>query len=157
LKRFKFRLTRSFFGSLQLDSVVNKIVNQVIKERPSDPLSAIAFHLLKKSRKSYPVFDKMTARRIFVADSPQCESLKINVFLTYQGRSALRYSHNFAFDPEEVNRFLFDDTASKSGLNTGVSMIGKEITETLRMNLGSDPLDIEALRKADAVLLLFYQ
>ena len=95
---------------------MNSIVNKVIKERPADPLSTIAQMLLTQSRKSYPTFDKLTARRVFVADNPSVETLKISVFLNYQGRSALRYRHTFAFDTEEQGWFLYDDQTAKAGL-----------------------------------------
>lgn len=48
---------------------------------------------------------------------------------------------------------MFDDQANKTGLNTGVSMICNEITETLRLNIGADALDLDAFRKIDASLL----
>ena len=120
-----------------MDATVNRVVNQVIKERPADPLSAIAMYLLRQSRKSYPTFDKLTARRIFIGDDPKCETVRIGVWLNYQGRSALRYSYNFAFDPEEQERMLFDDQAAKSGLTQAVNMIGEAITHTIRLNMGS--------------------
>jgi len=31
----------------KMDATVNRIVNAVLKERPADPLSAIAMHLLR--------------------------------------------------------------------------------------------------------------
>lgn len=62
---------------------VNKIVNRICKERPADPLSSIAMYLLQQSRKSYPTFDKLTARRIFIADNISCETIRINVWLNY--------------------------------------------------------------------------
>jgi len=142
---------------MQIDSTINRIVNRVIKERPEDPLSAIAMLLLQQSCRSYPIFDRLTARRIFVADNPLCETLRISVFLNYQGRSSLRFKYNFSFDTEEQDRFLFDDPAAKTGLSQGVQMIGNEITETLRLNLGSDALNLEAFRRIDASLLSFYE
>ena len=36
-------------------------------------------------------------------------------------------------------------------------MIGNEITETLRLNLGSEPLNLDAFRRIDASLLNFYK
>lgn len=112
--------------------------------------------LLSESHKSYPTFDRLQARRIFAADNPQIETLRISVFLTYQGRSALRHQFNFGFDPEELDYFLFDDPVNKAGLANGVSVIGNELTETLRMNLGMDPLNLAAFGKIDATLLQFY-
>lgn len=36
-------------------------------------------------------------------------------------------------------------------------MISTAITETLKMNLGNDALDLEAFNKIDALLLSFYE
>jgi len=36
-------------------------------------------------------------------------------------------------------------------------MIGEAITHTLKLNMGDQPLDIEAFRKLDGVLLKFYE
>ena len=140
-----------------MNETVNRVVNTVIKERPACPLSAIASYLLQSSGKSYPTFDKMTARRIFIGDNLQLETVKISVHLNYQGRSAMRYRHTFAYDPEEHDRMLFDDQAGKTGLTQACSMIGEAITETLRQNLGDMPLDLDAFRKLDGVLLKFYE
>lgn len=132
-------------------------MNKIIKERPQDPLSEIAKNLLMQSQRSYPIFDRLSARRIFIGDNPNSETLRISVFLSYQGRSCMRYKHNFAFDTEELDRFLFDDPTSKSGHLQGVQMISNEITDTLRLNLGSDGLNAEAFSKIDASLLKFYE
>ena len=132
---------------------MNRIVNRVLKERPSDPLSAIASSLLRQSHKSYPTFDRLTARRVFIGDNPSCETVKICVYLIYQGRSALRYKHTFAFDTEEQGRFLYDDQANKAGLSQGILMISNELTDTLRLNLGPDALNLDNFSKVDASLL----
>ena len=63
----------------------------------------------------------------------------------------------FAFDTEEQARFLYDDVASKTGLNQGANMICNEITETLRINMGQDILDLDAFPRIDACLLQFYE
>ena len=76
-------VTLKFFCPNQVDATVNKIVNRVIKERPVDPLSKIAMYLLQQSNKSYPTFDKLRARRIFIGDNPQCETVSISVYLNY--------------------------------------------------------------------------
>ena len=94
---------------------------------------------------------------MFIADNPQCETLKISVFLNYQGRSSIRHKHAFAFDAEEQDRLLFDDPADESGLNQGINMICNEITETLRLNLGSDALNLDAFSRIDPSLLQFYE
>jgi len=67
----------------QMNETVNRVVNTVMKERSACPLSAIASYLLQSSRKSYPTFEKMTARRIFIADNPQLETVNISVYLNY--------------------------------------------------------------------------
>ena len=136
---------------------MNRIVNRVIKERPEDPLSTIAKYLLKEARKCYPTFDKLKARRVFIGgESSSTETLRIDVYLTYHGRSGLRYQYYFSFDPEEQNRILYDDQASKTGFSQAIDMINNAVTETIRANLGFSGLDLNAFRKLDGVLLKFY-
>ena len=55
----------------QLEPTVNRIVNRVLKERPADPLLTIAQSLMNQSTgtKSYPTFDKLQARRVFINDN----------------------------------------------------------------------------------------
>lgn len=50
----------------RLESTINQIVNRVVKERPEDPLSQIASMLLAKSTRSFPTFDKIVARRVYL-------------------------------------------------------------------------------------------
>jgi len=129
----------------QFDSTVNRIVNRVIKERPGDPLSEIAKYLLQQSRKTYPIFDKLKARRVFIGgDNPSSETLRISVYLYFHGRSGLRYQYYFSYDPEEQNLILYDDQDNKTGLTQGADMISRTITDTIRLNLGARALDINA-------------
>ena len=65
------------------DNVVNQVVNKVIKERPADPVQTIAQMLLLQAKKSYPTFDKLVARRVFIQDNPALQTVKIGVYLTF--------------------------------------------------------------------------
>ena len=66
-----------------LENNVNAVVNRVLKERPSDPIQAIASELQKLSPPTYPQFEKLSARRVFLQDNPSMQSLKIHVYLTH--------------------------------------------------------------------------
>ena len=87
----------------------------------------------------------------------QVQTLEIGVWLSYQGRSALRYRYNFSYDPEEIDRIMFDDPQAKDGLTQAVSMISQALTHTIKLNLGMQPLDLNAFRKLDGVMLSFYE
>ena len=142
-----------------MEPTVNRIVNRVLKERPADPLLTIAQSLMNQSTgtKSYPTFEKLQARRVFLNDNTAAQSVRINVFLTYKGRTSLRYKHIVGYDNEEHDLLLFDNHEQKSGLNQGCGMISNEITETLRLNIQNEPLNLASLEKIDAILLSFYK
>lgn len=80
---------------------MNKALNEVLRERPADPLSVIAGKLLDQSTNSLPVFDKIFARRINLYEGLGNQTLKLSVFMNFQGRSEMRYQHILAYDPEE--------------------------------------------------------
>ena len=65
----------------------------------------------------------------------------------------MRYQHLFSFDAEEQDLILYDNQAEKMGLENAISMITNGISETLRLNIASDPLDVNAFEKIDALLM----
>lgn len=93
---------------------------------------------------------------MFLGDSTATQSVKISVFLTYKGRTSLRYKHTVSYDEQEHDLILFDNQEQKSGLVQGCGMISNEITETLRLNIQNEPLNLQSLEKVDAILLSFY-
>ena len=42
-------------------------------------------------------------------------------------------------------------------MKNAIGLIKSEISETLRINLGHDPLDAASLEKTDAILMQFYK
>jgi len=64
----------------------------------------------------------------------------------------LRYQHVFAFDNEEADKMIVDDAVTGS-IKTALNLINKDINLALTDNLGNDPLDVEALERANHVLL----
>lgn len=104
--------------------MVNSVVNRVLKERPSDPLGAIAKSLLLQSSRSFPTFDRLNARKASVGNQLGKQTLKIDVFLTFKGRPGMRYQHVFAFDTEEADKMLLDADGS---MRTALGVINKEI------------------------------
>ena len=98
---------QSYLESHQLEPTVNSIVNQVLRERPEDPIEAIALHLQKVAPPTFPTFDKFSARRVFLNDNPMMPSIKIHVYLNYQGSVRLAHTHLFAYDEEERGHFVF--------------------------------------------------
>ena len=55
-----------------LNAAVKKALNKVLREKPGEPLSAIAGQLFASATKSYPVFDRFEASRIFLQESASC-------------------------------------------------------------------------------------
>ena len=65
----------SYIYEHDLSKVVKKAVNHILREKPTDPISAIAGQLIKSATHSYPVFSKFEARRIFLNDNLHHESI----------------------------------------------------------------------------------
>lgn len=59
----------SYIEEHEINKIVKKAFNKVIRLKPSDPLSALAGSLIDNSKKSYPVFKRFEARSIFLQDS----------------------------------------------------------------------------------------
>ena len=59
----------TYIESNDINGVVKRALNKVLKEKPSDPLSSIAGILIESANKSYPVFDKFVAKRTYLMDS----------------------------------------------------------------------------------------
>lgn len=88
--------------------IVNQAVNKVLKEMPADPISVIAGELLRQQTNNVPLIQKLHAKRVFLLENPLYQTVKVSVYMSFQGRTELRYSHILAFDPEEQDKFLYD-------------------------------------------------
>ena len=64
-----------YIAETDINGAVKKALNKVLRERPAEPLSAIAGQLLTSATKSYPVFEKFEASRIFLQESLQYQTL----------------------------------------------------------------------------------
>jgi len=56
----------SYIQENDLNGAVKKALNKVLREKPAEPLSAIAGQLFASATKSYPVFERFEATRIFL-------------------------------------------------------------------------------------------
>jgi hypothetical protein len=148
---------QSYLESHNLEQTVNNIVNQTLKSKPEDPIEYIAQMLQKVAPPTFPAFEKLSARRVHLNDNPNIQSIKLNVYLTYQGQSRLANTVVFAYDEDEKNHFLFSQPETKSGLQASCNMITKTFTAVLRDNLGNEPLTSDALMKMDTILLGFFR
>ena len=98
---------------------------------PEDPLSAIAGQLFAKANKSYPEFDHIAARRVFLHDV-STQTLELKVFLTYQGRTELRHTHLFTFDESQLSNFIWDKPEEKTGLKSVCLLINEDVNLKLK-------------------------
>lgn len=128
-------------------------MNEVLKQRPSDPLDRIATLLIEASGLSHPIFTKFSARRFFLQDRPDMPSIKIDVYLQYRGRTNLAHSHIFSYDDEERNHFLWDVEQEKSGLKKACELINKDFNNNIKATVGEEPLNKEFLGRVDSALI----
>ena len=54
----------------QINKIVNTSINKIIRQRPIDPLSAIASNLINEAQNSVPVFDKIRAKKVCLLETP---------------------------------------------------------------------------------------
>jgi hypothetical protein len=104
----------------------------VLKQKPDDPISALASQLIESANKSYPVFECFAARKVYLANSLTNSTLQISVHLNYQGRSGVRHIHTFAFDESQIDNFPWDNPDDRTGLNKAINLINDDLSEKLR-------------------------
>ena len=51
--------------------------------------------------------------------------------MQFQGRSDLRYEHVLCYDPEEQDKFLYDNKAEKTGLESAIDIINNDLNNLL--------------------------
>jgi len=67
----------------QINKVMKKALNKVMRERPPDPFANFARVLLDNAEKSFPVLDKIKATQIYLNDSLVQQTIKLEVFMEY--------------------------------------------------------------------------
>ena len=140
---------QTYLEKHQLEQTVNGIVNKVLKERPEDPIETIAQMLQQVAPPSYPSFEKFSARRVYLTENTSICSLKILVYLSYQGQTRMAHTHYFSYDEEERGHFIFDNQEARTGLQKSAQIITNDFTKCLRAQLGSEGLDVENLMRMD--------
>jgi len=122
----------SYIEEHDINQVVKSAVNKVLRELPADPLASIAALLVQSAQKSYPVFKKFEAKRIFLCDSSAHQSLSIDVHLSFQGRTEVKHTHTFTYDEACADKFCWDNQEAKSGLKKACDLINNELTQKLK-------------------------
>ena len=121
----------SYINSNGINAIVKKSLNRVLRDKPADPLATIAGLLIESATKSYPVFDRFVAKGAYLMDSPSYETVQIDVYLTFQGRSEIKHSHYFTYDEAQSEQFPWDKPEEKSGLSSAIKFINEDINAKL--------------------------
>lgn len=53
----------------RINQVVKAALNKILRERPTDPFSALAGQLFSSASKSFPIFEKFEASQVFLNDN----------------------------------------------------------------------------------------
>ncbi len=140
-------------SSLQLEAVLNRGLNAVLKSLPQDPLSLLAATLIDvileylyyQASPCYPIFEKFHAKETLLApDVGITKTMKITVFIAYQGKTLPYYTYVQPLNPESEG-----SCASISDFKEACRLINEEISPLIK---GKDVL---ALKKIDDLLLNF--
>ena len=117
----------------QINRIVNTSVNKVLRQRPADPLSSIASNLITEAQNSVPVFDKILAKKVCLQELPNVHSIKVQVWLNYQGRSEMRYEHILTYDQDEHEKtFLYDNKQERVGVDQAIALINNDVNRVLK-------------------------
>lgn len=73
----------SYIEDNNINQIVKKALNKLLKERPADPFSALAGNLFAQANKSFPVFDRFEATPTLLQDSLELPSIVVKVYLSY--------------------------------------------------------------------------
>lgn len=99
----------------------------------------------------------MSARRVYLTENTSVQSLKIHVYLSYQGQTRMAHTHIFSYDEEERGHFIFNNAEQKTGLQQSAQLITNDFTKCLRAQMGTDGLDVENLMKMDQTLVKYFR
>ncbi len=131
--------------------MVNQSINRILKSRPIDPLSAIASQLISEAKSSQPVFDRIVAKKVCLQETLNVHSLKLQVFLNYQGRTEMRYEHILTYDQDEHEKsFIYDNKADRTGLEQACNLINNEVNRVLH------GIVLDDISKIDSALLGYF-
>ena len=115
-----------------LNAVVKKAINKTVRELPHEPIGFIAQELVKASKKSYPIFDSFSARKVILNDNLLQPSLEIGVSLSYQGRTKLRHRLTYTFDEANAHQFLLETKEDVLTLGPSLDFVNKVASEKLK-------------------------
>ena len=134
---------REYITSQGLESVLNTGINKVLREKPSDALSALAVYLMENAEKK-PIFNKF-----------ECEitlkSFNTHVYLDFGGQTKCRHTHIFTYDSDIAN----DSEDSQNELNGNIKAAIEYIHNDLNNILSG--ADLSLIKKTDTTLKKFYQ
>ena len=79
------------------------------------------------------------------------QSVKVQVWLNYQGRSEMRYEHILTYDQDEHEKsFLYDNKAERLGLEAAIVLINNDVNRVL------NAMVIDDFAKVDAALTQYF-
>eukprot|EP00347_Sterkiella_histriomuscorum_P018418 403345584 len=130
----------------QIENALNKGLNEVLQLLPQDPLSLMAATLID-SIISTPVFDRFEARETVICE--QQRTIKIKVWLQFNGKTLPYYVYTFPFNPEDIANFTFDKPDEKTGMKKACHIINEEISPLLKGK------EILGFKKIDEILLAY--
>jgi enolase len=78
------------------------------------------------------VIEKIRAKKVVLLETPTVQSLKLQVWLNYQGRTEMRYEHILTYDQDEHEKqFIYDNKTERTGLDTAIKIINNDLSKVV--------------------------
>lgn len=137
---------KQYIDDQKIEVVMNTGINKVLRERPSDALSALAVYLTSNAEKR-PIFSRFECEQTIIGG--KYPSFNTQVFIDFAGETKCRHIHSYTFENYEYSE------SEEEKHNQHISQAMEIITNDLNSLLTGK--DLSLLKKTDMALQKFYE
>lgn len=139
---------RQYLDEQNLEKVMNTGINKILREKPTDALSALAVFLTSNAEKK-PVFDKFECEKTLIGG--KYRSFDTHVYIDFAGEIKCRHTHTFTYSNEDFTDAEDSQAHLDSLISQAIDVITSEVTALLHKS------DLSLIKKTDLALKKFYE
>jgi hypothetical protein len=121
-----------------LETVLNVGINKVLREKPTDALSALAVYLMDNADKK-PIFNKFECEKTL-------KSFNTHVYLDFGGQTKCRHSQTFSYNSDIATEAEESQTQLREHIGTAIGLITNDVNKLLAN------ADLSLVKKTDLVI-----
>lgn len=138
---------RDYLDAQNLEKVMNTGINRILREKPSDALSALAVYLTSNAIKK-PIFSKFECEETLIGG--RYRSFDTHVYIDFAGETKCRHTHTYTYEATEGGETEDAQVALAERISKAMQVINTEVNEVL------DKTDLSLIKKTDLTLKKFY-